>query len=281
MLSFPSARRRRRSLWLSLFFIYFAYGAAMFSLQRSLIFPGQFMHPAPLPVSMVPRVEHWQLPVPGGTVEAILLAPSVAGGAFGQRMPAVIYAHGNGELIDRYPVALRRYLDWGMTVLMPEFRGYGQSAGRPSEEGIVEDYTRFHDRLAARSDIDPTRIVFHGRSLGGGVVSALAAKRKPAALIVQSTFARMATLAHRRFLPGFILLDPFDSISVVSGLNVPTFVAHGTRDDLIPFSDGEALADASHAEFHPMECAHNDCPPDWDALMGDVEAFLRKAAIIR
>src|SRR5688572_30832441 len=99
------------------------------------------------------------------------------GVAAGRPGPAVIFAHGNAEIIDPYALELEPYRRMGVSVLLPEFRGYGRSGGEPSEEGITDDFVAFHDLLAARPDVDPSRIVFHGRSLGGGVVCALAARR--------------------------------------------------------------------------------------------------------
>ncbi len=59
---------------------------------------------------------------------------------------------------------------------------------------------------------------------------------------------------------------------------MPTFIAHGRHDPLIPFSQGERLAQASrHAQFVPMECAHSDCPPDWESFMKTVSAFLERS----
>lgn len=253
--------------------IYLVYAGLMFAGQRSLIFPRQFARIRPQALDGLEHVEHVFLPIEGGSVEALYLpAP---GASAGNPSPALIFAHGNAETIDDWGWPLERYRDMGVSVLIPEFRGYGRAGGSPSQEAIVDDYVRFYDGLVARPEIDPHRIYFHGRSLGGGVICALAARRKPAALILQSTFARMADLAHRRLLPGFLLRDPFDSLSVVERLDVPLYIAHGTRDFVIPFVEGEALArGAQHAEFHPLACTHADCPPDWDGFMADVGRFL-------
>jgi len=276
MLSFPAASRKRSPFQRlrRIGIIYLVYAGLMFAGQRRLIFPRQFarIHPGALDGLLL--MEHVFLPIEGGSVEALYLrAPNATAG---KPAPAVIFAHGNAETIDDWGVPLDSYRDQGISVLIPEFRGFGRSGGSPSQTDITDDYVRFYDALVARPEVDPRHIYFHGRSLGGGVICALAAKRKPAAIILQSTFTRMADLAHRRLLPGFLLRDPFDSLSVIEQLDVPVYIAHGTKDFVIPFAEGKALAAAArHGEFHPLQCTHADCPPDWDAFMVDVGRFLR------
>lgn len=279
MLSFPAAGRKRRPLWRRIAFVYVAYAAGMFLLQRSLLFPRHLLRTNAHALDGMSNVERAPLTIPGGTEEAIFLR---AESPDGKPAPAVIFAHGNGETISDWPWPMEAYRRMGVSVLIPEYRGYGRSAGSPSEAALVADFAAQYDRLAARPDVDPKRIFFHGRSIGGGVATALAAKRLPAALILQSTFTSVTALANRRILPGFIVLDPFESLAVVSKLNAPVFVAHGTHDFLIPFSEGQALAGAAQrGEFHSMDCGHGDCPPDWESFMRDVEAFLRRHAILR
>jgi hypothetical protein len=260
-------------------FIYTVYALALFVLQRDLLFPRYAAKRRPGALVGLMNVEPIERPIPGGIQEALFMPATKTDGS---PSPAVIFAHGNGETIEDWPWPLEAYRRLGVSVLIPEYRGYGRTAGLPSEDAIVSDFVAQYDRLAARPDVDPRRIFFHGRSIGGGVAAALAAQRRPAALILQSTFTSVRALAHRRLLPGFLVRDPFDSLSVVRSLDAPLFVAHGTRDFLIPFSEGEALAQAAmNAEFHSMDCTHADCPPDWEAFMADVEKFLRRERIVR
>ena len=90
-------------------------------------------------------------------------------------------------------------------VLLPEYRGYGRSAGSPSQRAITEDLIAFYDLLARRPEVDAQRVVFHGRSLGGGAVCDLARHRKPAAVILMSTFTSMKRMAPRYLVPGFMV----------------------------------------------------------------------------
>jgi hypothetical protein len=120
-----------------------------------------------------------------------------------------------------------------------------------------------------------------GRSLGGGAVCALAAERPSAALILLSTFSSVRACASSFFVPGFLVLDPFDNRRVVGSYSQPVLVMHGTRDNLIPHSQGVALARAARlGKMISYDCHHNDCPPSWQKFWRDVESFLIYCGII-
>ena len=195
--------------------------------------------------------------------------------------PAVIFAHGNGELIDHWPEPLAELRRMGVSVLMPEYRGYGRTPGWPSQEAITEDYVKFYDLLAARPEVDRRRIVFFGRSLGGGAVCSLARQRKPRAMILMSTFTSVTRMARRYLVPSFLVRDPFDNLTAVSQLDIPLLIVHGRQDSLVPYEHGQKLhAAARQSELVTYEADHNDCPPNWSAFWGDLRRFLQKAEIL-
>jgi fermentation-respiration switch protein FrsA (DUF1100 family) len=250
-------RLARRVLgWLAiLLMVYLVYAGILALLQRKLIFPGTALSAdAAAGLERLDRVdgEQWWLEHEEGRVEAWFVpAPQASADKPG---PAVILAHGNGELIDSWAPQIAGYKRMGVSVLMPEYRGYGRSQGAPSQEAIERDFVRFYDRLAARPEIDAERIAFHGFSLGGGVLAALARKRPPRAMILQSTFTCIADMVPGVPIPGFLLTDPFDTGEVVESLDVPMLVVHGRADRVIPFSHGQRLAElAADADFvdHP------------------------------
>jgi hypothetical protein len=169
---------------------------------------------------------------------------------------------------------------------MPEYRGYGRSAGSPSQAAIREDNVHFYDQIAKRADIDPDRIVFHGRSLGGGIAADLAAHRAPNALILQSTFASLVAMTHRYLAPGFLLKHPFRTDRLVAKTKAPILIFHGAHDGIIPVRNGRRLAQlaqlAPNAPYLEFDCGHNDLPPDQDAARywQEIQSFLTHAAII-
>ncbi len=236
---------------------------------RSILFPvGQISSPErqrPRPAD----AERWSHPIPEGEVEAWYLPP-IAGGTSSEPVPVVLFAHGNGELIDDWPHALEPYRRLGLGLLLPEFRGYGRSAGQPTEKTIQEDMLWFHDRLVEREDIDSARLVYHGRSLGGGVVAALARQRPPLCMILESTFTSVPDMASRLGVPKALIRDRFDTRSVLEILDRPTLLMHGRRDQIIPYGHAERLAQAARQpRLVSFEGGHNDSPPPepyWNAI---------------
>jgi hypothetical protein len=194
---------------------------------------------------------------------------------------AVIFGHGNGELIDYWPQELSRFAKMGVGLLLVEYPGYGRSAGSPSQESISETFTLAYDRLAARQDVDPARIVLFGRSLGGGAVCDLALKRPSVALILMSCFKSVSAFAARYLAPAFLIRDPFDNLSAVRQYPGPVLVIHGSFDEVVPISHGRELdAAARNAKMVVYAAGHNDCPPDWAVFWRDAEAFLRDNGIL-
>lgn len=260
--------------------IFLIWWLIVFVLQRKFLFPRDAAVQDPGPMSRVRGLVQIWIDTPEGKVEGWFLPGS---GVSPQRPgPVVIFAHGNGELIDQQPEHLEEYRTMGISVLLPEFRGYGRSAGSPSQEAITQDYLAFHHWLLQRNDVDPKRIILHGRSLGGGVVFALAAKHPPAAMILESTFesakARMASFG----IPAFLCRDPFDNLTVIRKLDCPILLFHGRNDTLIPHADSAALQQAAkRATLFSLDCGHNDLPPDVQAYWSQIETFLRTADILK
>ena len=243
------------------------------SIQRSILFPRQIAQQDPRAAERVAGLEKIWIDSDQGPVEGWFIPGE--GVSPGRPGPAVLFAHGNAELIDDWPEVLSPYRRLGVSLLLPEYRGYGRSAGEPTQEAITRDFQRFYDWLAARPEVDRKRIVFHGRSLGGGAVSALARLRPCAALILQSTFVSVTALARRFLLPGFLVADPFDNERALTGLDLPVLIVHGTLDSFIPFAHARKLrAVAARGELLAYPCDHNDCPPDWEVFFRDVGSFL-------
>jgi fermentation-respiration switch protein FrsA (DUF1100 family) len=259
--------------------LYLAYCGLLFLLQRHILFPrNQIAQPiqAGQPIAGIEKL--W-LDMDGEKVEAWFI-PAVDSPSANPR-PVVIFGHGNGELIDFWPDALREFTGLGIGVMLVEYPGYGRSAGSPSEDSITQTFVTAYDQLTSREDVDPSRIIFLGRSLGGGAVCALARLRPSAALILMSTFTSAKSFAKKFLVPPFMVRDPFDNLTVVKNYPNPVLIIHGKHDTIIPFSHGQALHQAAkQGEKITYNAGHNDCPPDWDVFWKDVEGFLRRHGII-
>ena len=259
--------------------IYAAYCGLLFILQRQMMFPRGMIPTPPSSGPQIPGMEKIWLDLEFGNVESWYIPP-ISGGDAGPA-PAVIFAHGNGELIDFWPEELTGFTRLEMALLLVEYPGYGRSAGSPSQNSITATFIAAFDLLSSRRDIDPSRIVFFGRSLGGGAVCALAAQRSSAALILMSTFTDIRSFAKRYLAPSFLVRDPFDNLAVIQNYPAPVLIMHGRHDTIIPYSHGTALHRAAkQGQLIAYDAGHNDCPPDWKVFWKDIQCFLRENKII-
>ena len=256
---------------------YLAYCGLLFLMQRQMMFPRSLIE-VPSKGPDISGLERIWIQASFGKVETWYLPPAekqVSGPA-----PAVMFAHGNGELIDFWPEELKMFNRLGVGVLLVEYPGYGRSQGSPSQASIEETFVGAYDMLVARKDVDPSRIILFGRSLGGGAACVLAARRPSAALILMSTFTSARSFAAKYLAPGFLMRDPFDNLGVVRSYPGPVLVMHGTFDEVVPYQHGVFLCQAAkRGKMITYTSGHNDCPPHWDVFWRDVEFFLHESGI--
>ena len=253
--------------------VYFLAALLLFFFQDKIIFPGQALKAMPDAGQGVAGLERLWTEQEEGRSEAWFLAALDASA----EKPAglLVFTHGNHELIDSWPSALRRYRGMGFHVLLPEYRGYGRSEGSPSEAVIVSDIDQLLKRVLTRPDVDPARLVYHGRSIGTGVACALARLRQPRAIILQSPFVSLVEMAHRMLMPGFLLRSPFENKEALQELGLPILIFHGDVDTVVPTSHGKRLHEAlPGSRFVLQSCNHGDCPPDSVRHFEQISDFL-------
>lgn len=247
-------------------------GACTHPVRRMVFQPHNIQQAPPFPEAAA-RLKRLWLSTEQGDVEAWLFQGSGVDAA--HPGPAVLMAHGNRELIDFYLNRAQAYQRMGFTVLLSEYRGYGRSAGTPGRQRIADDFRRFHDLLVSLPTVDARRTVFHGRSLGGSVLSELSRERPPAAIIVESTFTSIKAMAHGA--PDILLVDAYDTLSALAAYPGPILIIHGTGDKVVPVAHARELkARLPNAELILYDCGHSDGPPDWDAYWKDVMKFLER-----
>jgi fermentation-respiration switch protein FrsA (DUF1100 family) len=164
--------------------------------------------------------------------------------------PVVVMFHGNaGTMADRLENA-RLMRGFGVSLLLCEYRGYGDSQGKPSERGLRLDAERA--LVEARRRAGSGCVVVFGRSLGGAVAIDVASRTSTAidGLIAESTFTSlpdMARAATRISLASRVVAYRFDSASKIGRLAIPILIVHGDSDELVPFRMGERLRDLARA----------------------------------
>ncbi len=177
----------------------------------------------------------------------------------------ILFSHGNaGNLSHRADTARVLSQLVGATVMLYDYRGYGQSEGRPNEKSIMEDARAARGWLAQREGIDPQEVVLMGRSLGGAVAVDLA-QDGARALVIESTFTSIPEMAsvHYPWLPFRQLIrNRFDSVGKIDTYRGPLLQSHGTADQVVPFDVGRRLHEAANnpKQFLVIEGADHSEP---------------------
>lgn len=192
----------------------------------------------------------------------------------------VLFFHGNaGNVSHRleHAVALTAA---GLDVLLVDYRGYGQSTGRPSEEGLYRDARASLAALRAGGQVDPARIVYMGESLGGAIALNLALESPPLACVLQSTFTSLRDIAREHYPAALSGLagDAYPNLQRIASLRAPVLVVHGDEDEIVPVGHARALfAGAPEPKrLHIVPGAgHNDLVDGMGAAYGtEVAAWL-------
>jgi uncharacterized protein len=173
----------------------------------------------------------------------------------------VVYCHGNAGNIGNNAQVAPEFFKRGFNLLLWDYRGYGHSAGRPSENGFYADARAAFDAAEAMSGKLP--ILVYGNSIGGAVAIQLATDRPAAALIVEGSFASAADVA-RRWYPSVpidrLLSVSYDSATKAATLEgLPKLFGHSPHDEVIPFQSGRILhaAAAPPKTFVLLDGDHN------------------------
>jgi fermentation-respiration switch protein FrsA (DUF1100 family) len=175
----------------------------------------------------------------------------------------VLFFHGNAGNISHRLDSIRILHSLGLSVFIFDYRGYGRSTGKPSEEGVYQDaQTAWHYLIKVRR-IDPNRIILFGRSLGGAIAAWLSCRTQAGAVIIESTFTSIPDLAAGLYplLPVRLLarLD-FNTLNAMSSIHSPVLISHSKNDEIIPFSHGKAIYEAANPpkQFLQLQGGHND-----------------------
>jgi fermentation-respiration switch protein FrsA (DUF1100 family) len=176
---------------------------------------------------------------------------------------SVLFLHGNAGSIAHRLDWLPLFQRLRLSALLVDYRGFGQSTGRPSEAGTHADAEAAWRHLTEARGIPAARIVVMGESLGAAVAARLAARAGPAALVLHSAFTSAPDLAADLypFLPARLLTRyAYDTLAAVRELRCPLLVAHSPGDEIVPLAHGRRLYEAASVPKQWLELAggHND-----------------------
>lgn len=157
--------------------------------------------------------------------------------------------HGNASNMANRTPTYEFLRDTPANVLALEYRGYGHSAGKPSEPGLYLDADAAYKYLVDTKHLNPQSIVSFGQSLGTAVAAHLAAHQNVGGLVLEAPIPSASRVARKLFwfLPGMSLLvhSQFDTMSAIRQLSVPILVVHCTQDPVLPFAFGQEVYNAA------------------------------------
>ncbi len=193
------------------------------------------------------RLSGWWMPAPEGVLAR----------------GTVLFFHGNaGNISHRldHAVLIHRL---GFHQLFFDYRGYGESAGSPSEKGLYRDALGAVRYLEKRTEVDSKRLVYYGESLGAAVAVDLAARRLPAVLVLEASFSSVPEMAKRYYpwLPVWLLRSRYDNLSKIRKITCPTLIFHSRDDEIVPLEHSNRLIEASGASVSRREVlrgGHNE-----------------------
>ncbi len=170
----------------------------------------------------------------------------------------VLVSHGNAEDLATMRPWLVRLRQIGFAVFAYDYRGYGQSEGRPSEQGTYADVDAAYAYVTGTLSVPPARIIAYGRSVGSGPAVDLAARQPLGGLVIESGFTTaFRVLTQVPIVP----FDKYRNIDKIGRVRCPILFLHGRDDEIVPFRHGEALwrAAAAPKRFVAIDRAgHND-----------------------
>jgi fermentation-respiration switch protein FrsA (DUF1100 family) len=223
--------------------------ATLWLAQRQMIYlPDRDV--APIPGDVTLR----SVTTPDGITHRVWIVP-----AGGEPVASVLVFNGNaGNKAHRLELA-RNLAAHGLEVALFDYRGYGDTEGSPSEQGLLTD----GETVAALVFDSDLPVVYFGESLGGGVATGLATRRPPDALILRSPFTSLAEMArvHYPFVPSFLIRDRYPVESQIAALNVPVLVVLGTTDTIVPPGQSQKVFEAAAEPKELVEIKgmnHND-----------------------
>ena len=175
----------------------------------------------------------------------------------------LLFCHGNAGNISHRLDSLLLFHHLQMSVLIFDYRGYGQSEGQPSEQGTYTDALAAWEYLLTQKSKQPAEIVIFGRSLGAAIAAELATRVRPGALILESAFTSVPDLASEiyPFLPVRLLSRfSYDTRTRLDSLACPLLIIHSNDDEIIPYSHAQRLYAAAHEPKHLLNISggHND-----------------------
>ena len=169
----------------------------------------------------------------------------------------LLFSHGNAEDLGNALSFLQMFRQAGFAVFAYDYRGYGTSTGRPTEQGVYEDEAAAYRYLTETLHVPPEHVIAMGRSVGSAPAIHLAANNKVAGLIAEAPFiSAFRVLTRVPLLPW----DKFNNLRDIRKVHAPVLIIQGRNDEVIPFWHGERVFAAANEpkQFVAIDGAHHN-----------------------
>ena len=175
----------------------------------------------------------------------------------------ILFCHGNRGNITHRLDSISIFNEIGLNCLIFDYRGYGNSRGKPTEKGTYLDAQAAYQWLIDNKKCNPDQIIVMGRSLGGAVAAYIASKFSVKGLVIESCFTSYIDMGKKYYpyLPiGLFAFYKYKTLEYLKQVSVPVMIVHSTEDDIIPFEFGEQLYKSTNkpAKFVRVQGTHND-----------------------
>ena len=198
-----------------------------------------------------------------------------------QPRATVLFFHGNAGNISHRLDTLELLHSLNLAVFIIDYRGYGESEGKPTEEGLYRDAEAAWEYLTETRGIPAHEILLFGRSLGGAVAAYLAEHHPALGLVLESTFTSIPEIAAQLYpwLPVHTLTRYwYDTGSRLPNIDMPVLIIHSPDDEVIPFSHSQALYDLAKEPkcFVEIQGGHNTgLLESWETYRRGWDKFIR------
>lgn len=186
----------------------------------------------------------------------------------------ILYFHGNAGSMRSWGGIAADFLAFHYDFLIIDYRGYGKSIGRISEQALYHDAQVIYDSL--KKEYPENEIIVFGRSIGTGIAAWLASENDPGKLILESPFYSLADLARHYYawLPGKLLRYQFPNYRYLEKVRCRIYIIHGSDDEIIPVNASYRLREKLKPDDEMIIVEgghHNDL-----GMFGEYGAFLEK-----
>ena len=175
----------------------------------------------------------------------------------------IILCHGNaGNIANRLHLIYHIY-QMNFSILIFDYPGFGKSTGKVNEESSYQAAQKSWDYLVEEKKVKSNHIIIWGRSIGGAIAAHLAKNKQAEALILESSFTSLLSIAKKQF-PVFpikqIARYSYDTSKIIAEIKIPTLIIHSKEDEIIPFTHGEELYKKANEpkQFLEIKGSHNE-----------------------